>query len=220
MGMGTLFISALIMGFSGAMMPGPLLTATINESFHRGFSAGPRMIIGHSILELILVIGLIMGLGEFLLMPLVKTTIAIMGGFFLLWMAWGILRDVGLNKVRLELAATGTTQKLQPELLGILASVSNPYWTIWWATIGLSYLVLSFEQGILGLSAFFLGHISSDFIWYSLVSLAVTSGKRFISHNVYRIILSICGIFLLCLAVYFIYSGIKFLGIINIRGQG
>lgn len=192
-------------------MPGPMLTATINESYHRGFSAGPRIIVGHSFLELILVIGLIMGLGKFILINYVKTAIALVGGLFLLWMAWGIIRDAGFNKIKLEMVATGSTQKFQPEVVGILTSLSNPYWTLWWATIGLSYLVMAYDKGILGLIAFYLGHISSDFIWYTFIALAVSSGKKYISQKIYRFILLICGVFLFFLAIYFMYSGIIFI---------
>jgi len=211
MGLVALFFSALILGLSGAMMPGPLLTATINETYHRGISAGPRLILGHSLLELLLVIGLIMGLGNFLILAGVKAVIAFVGGLFLLWMGWGILRDAGFSKVKLEFAATGSTQSIPLELTGILVSLSNPYWTIWWATIGLGYITVAYNQGIGALITFYLGHISADFLWYALVSLGITSGKKFISDKVYRGILLVCGFFLIGLAVYFIYSGVKFI---------
>jgi len=47
------------------MMPGPLLTITISESSQRGFFIGPALILGHAILELILVIALLFGLAPF-----------------------------------------------------------------------------------------------------------------------------------------------------------
>ncbi len=46
-------------------MPGPLLTATISESSQRGFIAGPLLITGHAILELVLVIAFLLGLARF-----------------------------------------------------------------------------------------------------------------------------------------------------------
>ncbi|MBO8167855.1 MAG: LysE family transporter [Thermoanaerobacteraceae bacterium] len=211
MGLSTLFITAMIIGFSGAMMPGPLLTATINESYYKGASAGPRLIFGHAILEALLVVGLIGGLDAFLVLPAVKVAIAVLGGLFLLWMGWGIVRDAWLQKVELNLEVTGSTKKLPLEAIGILTSIANPYWTLWWVTIGLSYISMALANGYLGLLAFFLGHISADFIWYTAVSFGITSGKRIISDALYRAILLICGLFLMVLALYFIYSGLTFL---------
>jgi threonine/homoserine/homoserine lactone efflux protein len=61
-----IFLTSFMIAFSGALMPGPFLTATISESSKRGFYAGPLMILGHGILELALVVALIMGLAPLL----------------------------------------------------------------------------------------------------------------------------------------------------------
>jgi hypothetical protein len=55
----TIFASSFVIALSGALMPGPLLTATISECSQRGFIAGPLLITGHAILELVLVIALL-----------------------------------------------------------------------------------------------------------------------------------------------------------------
>lgn len=93
MSLTTLFITAFVMGFSGAMMPGPLLTVDIHESYRRGMKTGPLLVLGHAILELVLVIGLTMGLYSVLIQPLFKTSVALLGGLVLLWMGWGMAKD-------------------------------------------------------------------------------------------------------------------------------
>jgi threonine/homoserine/homoserine lactone efflux protein len=92
-------------------------------------------------------------------------------------------------------------------LAGILFSFSNPYWMLWWATIGLGYITLSMQRGFLGLSFFFSGHILADLVWYSFISAAVAGGIKFLSNKIYRGILVACGIFLLGLGGGFIYYG-------------
>ncbi|MGB9803092.1 LysE family transporter, partial [Desulfofundulus sp.] len=97
--------------------------------------------------------------------------------------------------------------RMHPVLAGILVSLSNPYWTLWWATVGLGYIVLSLKQGTAGLVSFFGGHISSDLVWYSLVAGAVAGGRRFLTPSIYRLILVFCGAFLVFLGGSFIYMG-------------
>ena len=74
------------------MMPGPLLTATISESSQRGFVAGPLLIAGHGILEIMLLAALVLGLAPFLQRNDVFAVVAIAGGVILLWMAAAMFR--------------------------------------------------------------------------------------------------------------------------------
>ncbi len=94
-------------------------------------------------------------------------------------------------------------------ILGILGSVSNPYWIIWWATIGLGYLVASIKLGIAGVVSFFLGHILADFAWYTIVSSAIARGKQLFSNTVYRRIILACGLFLVGFGGWFLYECYK-----------
>jgi threonine/homoserine/homoserine lactone efflux protein len=203
-----IFLSSFIIALSGALMPGPLLTVTIVESTRIGLRAGPLMILGHGILELILVVLLFYGLGSFLQQPGVLGLIGLFGGAILLWMAWGMIG--GLSRLSLDLSAKGGTQK-NPVWAGMLVSLSNPYWIIWWASIGLGYILFSAQYGLWGIALFFLGHILADFLWYALVSLSVAKGKRFLSDKAYRLLIGVCAAFLLLIGFYFGWSGLRVL---------
>lgn len=201
-----IFITSFIIAFSGALMPGPFLTATISESSKRGFLAGPMMILGHGILELVLVIALILGLGPFLTNDTVFGVIALSGAFILLWMAFGMFRSLPSLQF-----GTGDDGEKRGSLVttGILMSLANPYWTIWWATIGLGYIIHSQAFGLPGVLLFFIGHILADLVWYSTVSFSISKGKAFVSIPVYRGIIGVCACFLVVFAVYFGYSGFE-----------
>ena len=108
----------------------------------------------------------------------------------------------------LDLTATAEKPK-QLISSGILLSLANPYWFIWWATIGMGYIVYAMKFGTLGVVSFFLGHIASDFLWYTCISYTVAKGKRFISDAVYSYLLAGCGLFLLCFSGYFLYDGVN-----------
>ena len=200
----SIFASSFVIALSGAMMPGTLLTATISESSRRGFIAGPLMIAGHAILEIILIACLLAGLGPLLEQESVFAVIAITGAVVILWMASGMIRSIpGLS---LALEAEGGRAG-NPVVTGILMSLSNPYWIIWWATIGLGYILYSWSFGIAGLVFFFTGHILADLAWYALVSAAVAKGRRFMTDRAYRMLIAVCALFLVLFAIYFAWSG-------------
>lgn len=205
-----IFWGSFTLAFSGALMPGPLLTVTIAESTHRGFIAGPLLMIGHALLELALVMAIILGLGPFLKMPLIMGIIALVGGAILMWMGIQMIRTAGTLSFNME--GTESRVTYHPVLTGILASLSNPYWTLWWATIGLGYLVAAIKLGILGVGVFFVGHIMADIFWYSIVSYGISRGKRIIKDRAYQNIIRFCGVFLLGFGGWFLLTGRTYLG--------
>lgn len=193
-------------------MPGPLLTATISESSQRGFITGPLLIAGHAILELGLIVALLMGLAPFLQQPAVFVTTALAGSAILCWMAYGMFRS--LPSLRLSWEAD---QKRRNNLVlsGILMSVSNPYWIIWWATIGLGYILYSLRFGLWGVAFFFTGHILADLIWYAFISAMVAGGRHFLTDRLYRGLIAACAVFLVLFAGYFAYAGLAKLAAIT-----
>lgn len=88
-----IFISALIIGFSGAMMPGPMFGVTIDGSIRKGYLAGPLIVLGHGILELTLVIVMAFGLKGFFSNSIVAGVIGLFGGSFLGWMGYGMVKS-------------------------------------------------------------------------------------------------------------------------------
>jgi len=210
MTLGVLFITAFGVGLSGAMMPGPLLTATIVSTARHGFIAGPLIVLGHALLELALLIALLAGFSTILLLPHVGQTVAIVGGSFLLYLGFSMGKDIIKGKLNLPdypPEQVSSTPLMHPIVAGILISVSNPYWSIWWATIGLSYLTIAWKSSTSGIVSFYSGHILADLFWYSLIAFIISTGSRWLNPLVYRLILLLCSIFLLGLGIYFIYSG-------------
>ncbi len=209
-----IFIGAFFIGFSGAMMPGPLLGITIDGSIKKGWIAGPLIVLGHGVLELILIIIMTYGLKDFFSNLTVSGLIGLIGGAFLAWMGYGMIK-VGINKsVSLENQDAGNTIGIKNlTLTGALVSATNPYFILWWASTGMESIRQSFTLGLVGVLFFFMGHILSDFIWYSAVSTAFSKGKKLISDNVYRWIILSLGIFIIAFSIYFMGSGWKMLQI-------
>ena len=79
----TIFFGSLLIGFSGAASPGPLLALSIKETLQNGWKAGPLIAIGHSILELFIVIGISIGINQLLNSDFIAKTISLFGGIML-----------------------------------------------------------------------------------------------------------------------------------------
>jgi threonine/homoserine/homoserine lactone efflux protein len=214
-----IFVSSFIIGLSGALMPGPLLAVTIRHTTRRGFFAAPLLVLGHALLESALLCLLVFGLTEWLKGDVAVTVIALSGAVMLLRMAAGMAREVrtlrfaeGAPPDRAP-AVPGPAGRgdrdgpLRPLLDGIVASASNPYWSLWWATIGLGYMVLSRGQGWIGLASFFTGHILADAAWYLFVGTAVAAGRGWFTDRVYRGVVGACAVFLVFFALSFGYMG-------------
>ena len=92
------------------------------------------------------------------------------------------------------LNAKGAESPYGPVLAGIVLSVSNPFWIIWWVTVGMGFVTQSLQFGIAGLLSFYFGHILSDLAWYSFVSFSVSAGRRLCPPMLYRIVFITCGV--------------------------
>lgn len=211
-------------GLSGALSPGPLTVLTIREAARRGWRAGPLATAGHAVIEGALVLLLALGLSASVRDHGTATAlIGLGGGGVLVWMAWGLLRLLPAASLpRRVLAAAGPVAVASPPRAGTafaalravapvtaLVSVANPYWVIWWASVGTKLTVDSLSAGWAGPAAVFLGHILSDLLWLTFVAFVVGSGARWMSDRTYRGLLGACVLFLLVLGVVFAVNGAR-----------
>lgn len=204
-----LFGSSFVVGLSGAVMPGPVLTATISETLKRGFSAGPLIVLGHGLLEIVLISILVLGLAQWLEQEAVLAVLLLVGGCILVLM--GAHMALTADQAVREALAAGehaVPAVRGPVLAGIFTSLSNPYWSVWWATIGLGYVAIAWESGIPGVICFYTGHILSDLVWFSFVALMVSAGRRLVPPRVYRVVITLCGLALVALGALFAGRGL------------
>jgi len=199
----TIFFTSFFVALSGALSPGPLLAVTTIYSIKNGAKQGPLIVIGHSILELVLLILLLFGISNILKIKFLTKIISLVGSLVLMFMGLQFL----INSKKFIIENSYLNFKMfNPILAGIIVSLSNPYWIIWWLTIGVLYITSAIKYGTYGIISFFLGHISADFIWYSLVSFIFSKSKKFINEKIYFALILICGIGLIFLGLYFIFN--------------
>jgi threonine/homoserine/homoserine lactone efflux protein len=200
-----LFGTSFVIGLSGALMPGPMLAVAIGQTPRGGAKTGPLLVLGHALLEGVLVAGLALGLAAFLADNAVIGAIGLGGGAMLLFMGQGMIRSA--RGLTLAVDEAPAKPGLHPVVAGVVASVSNPYWFLWWATIGISYIVIGRELGWAGVVAFFLGHILADLAWYTAVSVGLARGRRLMSDGFYRGLIVACGVVLVVFGLWFFWAG-------------
>ena len=209
-----IFIGSMVVAFSGALVPGPMLTLVISSVARKGFWTSFFIVVGHSLLELVVVISFFLGILKYLDNPLIAKIIGLLGGIFLLYSGIDIVVSIFKKKLTIDFKSVLKQKTITGKstgtviLKGILISLVNPYWYIWWISIGAAFLIKSVEFNTPGISSFYIGHISADFIWYLFIGFLVNTGRRFFNQKIYNSILIACSIFLFYLGIRFIIEAI------------
>ena len=210
-----IFLQSLIIGYSGAMMPGPMFTYTVDKSINHGVKTGLLVSLGHAFLELILVVLIFAGVGKYLGSDLASTIIGIIGGIILAYLGFNMLRDVYENRISLETKVEKSSKQNNMLLAGVVLSATNPYFIIWWSAVGLALIMSAYSAfGIMGIALFYIGHILSDISWFTFVSALVSKTRHLINIKIYKTIIVVLAMCLIGFAIRF-FSG----SIIHIIGS-
>lgn len=185
-------LESLLLGFgiglSGALAPGPTVLATISGAAAHGPLVGVRVAAGHLLVEGALAAALVLGMAPLILSH--ETTIAVVGGAGLV--GFGLLTLAGARTA--TLSADGLAQPGGPVVAGALTTVANPYFWLWWASLGGALLAAALATGP-GEAFFYLaGHGAADLGWLLLVGAAISRGAALLPDRAYRALLAACGI--------------------------
>ena len=186
------------------MAPGPISAVTVGKGNHSA-RAGAWIAIGHGIFEIPLMFAILFGLGAVISHPPVKFTIFIVGGMFLFLMGW----DMFASLRKTDVQSKETTQS--PVTTGILLTAGNPYFLIWWATVGAALLLQAKAFGWIGFLLFATLHWLCDLTWLSILSYASNKGGHVFGNVFQKILFVVCGTFLILFSIKFVHDGIQIL---------
>lgn len=191
------YLFAFLIGLTGALAPGPTLVATITASLRGGWSTGPKVAAGHIVIELLVAGLIILGLGTKASAGTETGLIAFVGGAALVVFGLLTLRDA--RDASLSLPTQGFVAN--PYLAGAFTSVANPYFWIWWFSVGSILLFDILPGGILMAVVFMAGHFTADLGWLTVVAAGIHRGRTILSPRQYRAILGACGLFLIIIGI-------------------
>ena len=190
----------IIISASGVMSPGPLFAANITYGLKEGAKSGIKIAIGHSIVELPLIILLGIGVFSLEIFPEFRTIISIFGAITLFGFAGMQIRTILKKNNNITIKP-----KQGPIITGILFSALNPFFIIWWLTIGFKLISDAMMiWAFAGILIVFVLHIWMDFAWLGITAFLASKSKRIISNKNYKIMV-------LGLSMTLIYFGIVFL---------
>lgn len=181
-------------GLSGALVPGPMLFATIDSSMRTGWTSGPKVVLGHALLELMICVLIVLGMPS-IIGEREISVISLIGGAVLVLFGTMTIKDA--RRTVLSQGGEAGCLSSNPVAAGFITSVSNPYFWVWWFAAGSALVLKGLEISLLAACLFVLGHWIADLSWFSIVSASFSKGKELISSKAYEIVLLSCGVFLI-----------------------
>jgi threonine/homoserine/homoserine lactone efflux protein len=150
------------------------------------------------------------GLIRFLKGDLAHTVLCLAGGLVLAWMGIGLVSSVNALRTNNLFNA-----RYGPFATGLILTAANPYFLLWWATIGLKLSSDAWQRGPLVFMAFAVVHWLCDAAWLTALAWASFKGGSLIGQGPHRYILLIAGAIMLVFAVRFLIDGFRTLKMAN-----
>ena len=194
------FILTIVgISFSGVMAPGPITAATLAAG-ERNRHAGAWVCVGHILVELPLILLIAAGLGTFLESRAIRAGIGLVGGLLLLLMGLQLLASL-----RKDDAESATPVERHPLWIGVVLSGANPYFLLWWATVGLTLTSRAMEFSLLALVLFALVHWMCDLGWLEVLSFVGFKGSS-LGNRGQKAISLVCAVMLLGFGMKFVWD--------------
>ena len=197
--LGIFLLSAAGISLSGVMLPGPLTAATIAKGY-RNKNAGALIALGHAVIEIPLMVLVYFGFAYYLASPQVEKVIGLAGGLMLIFMGSMVFRTTRKNM------GEAADLPYNSFITGVIMTGANPYFFLWWATIGVALIAGAAAFGVYGLFLFAIVHWLCDLIWEEFVSMSVFKTRHLWTRKVQVIVFGICAAILIGFGVWFCLS--------------
>ena len=195
-------LSVVVISLSGVMMPGPMFAVALTKSFRSPWT-GVWISLGHAVIEVPLILLIYFGFAHFFENSIVQLVLSIMGGGMIIWLGISMFRN------RTEVVTKGKDLPYGAFTAGIITSGLNPFFLLWWATIG-SLLVMKFvEFSAGGLTLFIVVHWLCDLFWLSLVAVFVYKTHALWGKKIQEWVFIASSLLLAGFGIWFIVSGIQ-----------
>lgn len=163
----TFAVKVAVVSASGALAPGPLTASTAALGAKSGWRSGFSVALGHTLVELPLVFAVAYGVSSALASPLARALLGLAGGAFMVLFAALTIRAAAAGA---EVESSQAGRFGSALATGAALSLFNPFFLMWWLSVGAPLIAEALESGVQGLLAFYLAHVWIDYAWLSLIA--------------------------------------------------
>lgn len=200
-------ITVILVTASGALAPGPLFFGLLMHGSEEGARAGFTCAVGHMLVELPLVLALSLGLLAATSQPAIKSVIGVVGGIGLI--CFGSLQIYDTLKNKPEFGDASKTRSIPASslILGLGLTALNPYFILWWLTIGSVLIVQALAfAAITGVLIMYLAHVWMDYAYLTTIAHLGKKGRKVIGSRYYKLVLIAFGLILIYYGSTFILN--------------
>jgi len=205
--------TVVLLTASGALAPGPLFFVTVSHGARSGAKSGLVFSIAHTLVEFSLVMLLAGGLLAVANEPTVKPTVNLIvgaaGGIVLL--VFGAMQIRGSLTSRFDEARSREVATRNLLLIGLAFTGLNPFFVIWWLTVGSKLILLSLEfASLAGVVFMYICHVWMDYAWLTSVAHFSKMGTNVVGLKWYRLIMAVFGAVLIYFGLTFLVNSLSF----------
>jgi threonine/homoserine/homoserine lactone efflux protein len=194
--------SVFVISMSGALMPGPMFAVVLAKSYRSPW-AGTQVSLGHAVIEFPIIMLIYFGFAAFFESNIVQLALSLVGGAMIIWMGWAMF------SARQSVVREGKDVKWTAFTAGIITSGLNPFFLVWWATVGSMLIARIVDYGLGGLAAFTITHWLVDLIWLSFVSFIVFRTHNLWSTRFQEAVFILNSLLLIGFGFWFMISGVQ-----------
>src|SRR5919202_1225214 len=225
----------IVLCTSGVLSPGPLFLANLIYGSNQGYYAGIKIANGHMTAELLLIILLsssLFGFSFFTAGPAALRIVGMIGGIAIILFAMAQIlnitkkagygadlinknknnnQDIGYGSSYFFLLdKIGRKANLGPLMVGMIFTAMNPFFVIWWLTVGIKLISDSiYLFGIVeGVFLLFLFHIWMDYAWLAVAAYLFSKGWSIVKMRSYHLFMICINIILVSYGFYFLVTNI------------
>ncbi len=197
-----ILLSVVVISLSGVMQPGIMFAIAVAKSYKSPW-AGVQIALGHAVIEVPLILLIYFGFARFFQNNVVQLVLSILGGGMIIWIG------VAMFRARTEVTQKGKDLPYNAFSAGVLTSMFNPFFWVWWATVGSMLTMKILDFGILGLVLFIMVHWVCDLVWLSMVSIFIYKTQSFWGRKLQEWVFIGCSLLLVGFGAWYLVSAVQ-----------